>query len=316
VAQEIRLWAITSYFNPIGYRSRLENYKTFRDRLDVPLLTVEWSVDGRFELGSRDAEVLVQLSSPHLMWQKERLLNLGLRQLPRSAEAVAWLDCDIVFRRGDWAQVASCELERFPVAQLFSQCFFPRPGPAADGSEKAVASLVHLSRQPGSEADRFRRLWGRSAWSKPKRHRITGAAWVARHDLLDRFGLYDACVFGGGDRAFAGAVFGAHRRAREAWMRTSEQKRHYLQWADPVAEAVGGRVGLVEGDLVHLWHGEVENRQYRVRHRLAASHAFDPFEDLETDPETGLWRWASPKAELHRALAEFFSNRREDTVAR
>ena len=39
------LWAITCYFNPVGYRRRLENYRMFRQRLKVPLVAVELSFD-------------------------------------------------------------------------------------------------------------------------------------------------------------------------------------------------------------------------------------------------------------------------------
>ena len=45
-----RLWAITSYFNPVGYQRRLENYRIFRQRLTVPLVTVELSFAPVFEL--------------------------------------------------------------------------------------------------------------------------------------------------------------------------------------------------------------------------------------------------------------------------
>jgi len=34
--------------------------------------------------------------------------------------------------------------------------------------------------------------------------------------------------------------------------------------------------------------------------------------EVEIDPETGLWRWASAKEGLHRTLPEFFEKRRED----
>jgi hypothetical protein len=139
-----------------------------------------------------------------------------------------------------------------------------------------------------------------------------GHAWAGRRELLERHGFYDACVFGAGDRAFACAAFGRHRTAEQAWLRTPQQRRHYHAWADRFASDVAGRVGLVEGDLVHLWHGTLEDRQHRVRHRIAEAHGFDPETDIAVDPGTGLWRWATPKDVLHRAVADFFRRRRED----
>ena len=54
-------WAITSYFNPGGFKSRLQNYKTFRKHLNIPLIAVELSFNGKFELKSSDADILIQI---------------------------------------------------------------------------------------------------------------------------------------------------------------------------------------------------------------------------------------------------------------
>ena len=115
------LWAITTYFNPCGYRSRYENYQTFRKHLKVPLLTVELAYGDAFELADTDATKLIQLRSDQVMWQKERLVNLALPALPPDCKKVAWLDCDIIFERDDWAHVSSEALEDSVLVQLFSR---------------------------------------------------------------------------------------------------------------------------------------------------------------------------------------------------
>ena len=82
------LWAITSYFNPAGYRRRLANFRAFRARLSVPLVAVELAYGPEFELKAGDADILVQIRGRDVMWQKERLLNLALRSLPDSCANV------------------------------------------------------------------------------------------------------------------------------------------------------------------------------------------------------------------------------------
>jgi hypothetical protein len=308
-----RLWGITSYFNPEGFGRRRANYREFRTGLEVPLLVVEWSADGRFELRESDADILVQLSSPDLMWQKERLLDIALRALPDHVDRVAWLDCDVVFRTPGWSTAAARELETHEVAQLFGRCFYLGPDST---EEEAVPSIVHLDRQLTNDDDRFRRLWGKPAPGARRRDRLAGLAWAGRRELLERHGFYDACVFGAGDRALACAAFGQHRVAEQAWLRTPQQRRHYHAWADRFASDVALRVGLVGGDLLHLWHGTLESRQHGVRHQAAEAHEFDPEKDIAVDPRTGLWRWATPKPALHRAVAEFFRQRQEDGVSR
>ena len=115
------LWAITCYFNPIGYRRRLENYRIFRQRLKLPLVAVELSFDGAFELRPVDADILVQLCGPAVLWQKERLLNVALKSLPASCDKVAWLDCDILFENDDWIERAKKALDEFAVVHLFRE---------------------------------------------------------------------------------------------------------------------------------------------------------------------------------------------------
>src|SRR6516165_312417 len=115
------LWAITSYFNPMGYRRRIKNYHDFRQHLAVPLVTVEHSFDGTFQLQPRDADVLVQLAGGDVMWQKERLLNVALKSVPGDCDRIAWVDCDVVFDSDDWAERASRALDDLVLVHLFQE---------------------------------------------------------------------------------------------------------------------------------------------------------------------------------------------------
>ena len=116
----LMLWAATAYFNPQGYRCRLANYREFRSRLDVPLLAVELGFNGCFELDHRDADVLVQIDEGDVLWQKERLLNVGLAHLPGDCEAVLSIDCDVLFLSPGWLAGALNLLERYAVVQPYS----------------------------------------------------------------------------------------------------------------------------------------------------------------------------------------------------
>ena len=100
------LAAVTTYYNPCNYRHRLKNFHTFRDALNAPLLVMELSFDGNFQLKSEDAEYVIQLDSGDLMWQKERLINLSLDYLPEQFQQIAWIDCDLVFSARRW--MTSC----------------------------------------------------------------------------------------------------------------------------------------------------------------------------------------------------------------
>jgi hypothetical protein len=299
------LWALTTYFNPLGYRRRLAAYSEFRCRLAVPLLAIELGFDGRFDLGDDDADILLRVSDGDVMWQKERLLNLALSTLPPACSAVAVVDCDVIFGRQGWQEDVLPLLERFPLVQPFGTVHYLgekwRPG-------DLLESDVVFS-QPGFAAlpERLERLDVPRFAGGPAK----GLAWVYRRELLERHGLYDACIVGAGDLAMVGAALGRIEPIIEIHGMNRHQERRYRRWAETFFESVQGRVGALEGDLYHLWHGELEYRHTRQRHRDLARFEFDPDNDIALGAE-GAWRWNSAKPELHAYLREYFAGRRED----
>src|SRR5262249_49610675 len=202
-----KFWAITSYFNPVGYRRRLTNYRTFRRRLAVPLVAVEFSCGGPFQLGPGDADVLIQLRKGDILWQKERLLNVALRALPDCCDKVAWLDCDVIFPRPDWVERTSGALDRFALVQPFHQAHdlpqdvLPETAGAAPDLPTGHARFRLLAR--GADAERL--LRGDMRLSE-RGH--SGLAWAARREVLDADGFYDVCVLGSGNRAMVCAALG------------------------------------------------------------------------------------------------------------
>jgi hypothetical protein len=298
------IWAITSYFNPAGYRRKIENYRMFRGQLNVPLVAVELSYTGLFELQPGDADILVGLRGSDVMWQKERLLNVALDLVPRECEAVAWLDCDVIFGRQDWAQEAAEKLDRFPVCQLYSEVYHLGPDklPAKENavlSNRSFAWALTNGRRPEPEC-----VYESAGFQR-------GHAWAARRSLLDQMGLYDRGIIGGGDKLIAFAAIG---RARDAAAHNNfgpEYTTDFLEWANAFHEAVGPCIGCLDVNLFHLWHGEIRDRGYTVRQAVLAENGYDPRTDIALDSE-GCWRWNSPKHEMHRRIREYFHSRMED----
>jgi hypothetical protein len=53
---------------------------------------------------------LIFISGGAVLWQKERLLNLAIKSVPLYVKNIAWLDCDVIFDRSDWADRANAQL--------------------------------------------------------------------------------------------------------------------------------------------------------------------------------------------------------------
>ncbi|MCZ6672707.1 MAG: hypothetical protein O7C75_07185, partial [Verrucomicrobia bacterium] len=293
-----RLWAITSYFNPAGFKRRLANYRTFHEQLGVPLATVELSFGGEFAFDNSDADIILKLRGDDVMWQKERLLNLVIDRLPEECDRVAWIDCDVIFESKDWVSHAINALDHSALVHLYEhRVNLPKDTAPEDlysensskFSDLQTPSAIYLMSRSKATDDDFRRA------GVPVGLRSTvGLAWASSRKILKRHGLYDACIMGGADRAIIGAALGRFDLGIEALKMTGARMEHYLSWARRFHDAVKCRVGHIPGRAFHLWHGELQDRQYESRLDVLNQHSFDPFVDISVDSQ-GLWRWASNK---------------------
>ena len=304
------LWSITAYFNPLGSARRLENYRAFRAALRCRLVTVELGF-GEFALDTEDADILVQIPGRDLLWQKERLLNIALEQLPDDCDKVAWLDGDIVFVRSDWAAATSRALDDHRIVQPFStfqEILPPR------NSEAGSYVRVHGTRR-ASIARRMiagelpTRIFKEIGWSSKLRY-APGMAWAARREVLEE-GLYDALILCDADKAMASAIYGHYEATADTFEMSDRQRSHYAAWARRFHELTGGEAGFVWGELFHYWHGRPERRSNGRPYEGFSKFDFDPASDIRID-EHGAWRWASEKPDLHRHCAHYLMYREED----
>lgn len=246
---------ITSYFNPELYPQLAANYRTFRGALGkLPLFTGEIMFHGAPPIG--DGPVQLPGGPEHMLWQKERLLNLVVERLPARFDKVAWIDADILFRDAEWYDTTQRLLDLYPVVQLAETV-------VADGKRSATAA-ARGGEQP-------------CKW---------GYAWAARREV---FPLYDGAIVGGGDLLSAMGWLG---RPCHGLTRSRAWQDHYERWAAEAHRKVGGRIGCLPGEIFHLDHGSHTGRQYNERYRLVAG--LDPEQDLSIDA-SGLWTWQNEK---------------------
>jgi hypothetical protein len=302
------IWAITSYFNPAHYKRRLSNYRAFRSQLGIPLVAVELSFDGQFELTKSDADILVQVSGGAVLWQKERLLNIALKSVPPDVESVAFLDCDVVFDRKDWAEDAEAKLdEDYNIIQLFSEAVYLNKESTPDhtsvvNAEFSAPGIVHTG-DPSLLNKGSVVLGQKGLLYQP------GLAWAAKRAILDDHSFYDAGIVGGADTLMAASVYGHFEQVTNRHLFNPRRKQHYLRWAVPFNERIAGRIGGLSGTIYHLWHGKMKDRNYYGRYKLLEN--FDPYSDIQIG-SNGAWQWTRPNTEFEEHLKTNFLSRRED----
>ncbi len=72
---------------------------------------VEWSPSGQFELEPGIGLKVLQISGGSILWQKERLLNIGIKALPEECTHVTLMDADLIFEDADWPEKAISALK-------------------------------------------------------------------------------------------------------------------------------------------------------------------------------------------------------------
>lgn len=304
------MWAITAYYNPARFKRRLANYRFYRANLGVPLVTVELSFDGHFELTKKDADILIQISGGAVLWQKERLLNLAIKSVPQNVRSIAWIDCDVVFERPDWGKEAKRQLNEVNIVQLFSDLIdLDKDNYTSDVKHQKKHPTGHgiVSAINSGEVT----LDAATASWENMRLFLCGIAWATRREILEDHGLYDAMIVGGGDTAMVHAIYGQFEKEIQVHHLNKVRQEHYLKWARPYHRAIASRIGNVPGTAYHLWHGKIINRYYRDRHRLLAGFDFDPEIDLRIGAN-GAWQWARSRPDLEAFLVNYFRNRAED----
>lgn len=309
------LWGITAYFNPCKYKKKLANYRIFRKFLQIPIITVELSFDKGFELDGADADILVQLPGKDVMWQKERLLNIGLDSLPEECEKTVWLDCDIVFTDSDWHLKTAALLNEYKLIQPYKRVHHLSPD-IINGSEITMDHLSAVKPVLSEYSFAYSHVASKPVLeeNRPTAHKEIGAVglmWAARKETLLRHSLYDACIIGGSDTIMALSAAGKFNEIAQKNFMNELQFIHFLDWGKSFYSDVKDSIYYVDSNVFHLWHGDFHDRSYSNRHEILKKYNFDPLTDITLD-ENACWKWNSEKTGLQQKIFSYFASRKED----
>jgi hypothetical protein len=304
------IWCVIAHFNPASYRSREINLRRtlkILQRQNARVLVVE-AVFRNSKIFVEDdmADAVLLLHADAILWQKERLLNIGIESLPASCEKIVWLDSDIAMTGDDWLSEVDDLLDTYAVVQPYSHAYWMSEAEtmSLDSRPNKVAPLDLSAALAGAA---FSEASCRSE-DYPRGH--TGFAWAARRDVVADLGLYDRMIVGGADSFIAAAFFGLRANTWCSEMCTAEQKTDIQKWMNHIDSRVRRNVGYRDGILLHMWHGARELRQYRARHRYLLEENFSPVRDICIGA-SGCWSWSSKKYTLHKKVRQYFLDRRE-----
>jgi hypothetical protein len=318
-----RLVALTSYYNPFRGGRRLRNYHLFRKHLGVPLVTVEWSQEGHFELSAHDADVMIRVEGGDLMWQKERLLNIGLARIrsERLAADVAAIDADIVFDSSDWAPRVSVALDASPLGQCHAHAnYLPQlPDAMQERADLASATPERYLPSLAYAVGRGEPLFT----TDPERMRDLAVAGIAapvsgnpgmaialRLAELPDFEFYDGNIVGNGDTLLVSAYLGQLDAFFGPRQYCPTHRADIVAWAARCLPPLRTpRLAWADNRVLHLWHGSIEDRQYGQRFNILGPRNYDPLRHLDRSREA--LSFADGAGEIKAAVGSYLRSRND-----
>ena len=312
------LWGLIAHYNPARYTNKIQNLATCARRSrsqGLKLLIVELAFgEEPFEVPEDLADCIVRRRTTSVLWQKERLLNIGLRQLPASCDKVVWLDGDVLFENEAWVHDTCRLLQSYVAVQPFETACWLAAGvewlPAeafefGSAEGRGIPGMAYVMAGLNDPRDLL-----------PDYHcqGHTGFAWAARRSLIEKHGFPDVQILGGGDFTMAQAMYGIEDFFDGSRGQCNRHcpaiREHIVQWSRRFHQDVRGSVYYVPGRALHLWHGNLSDRRYVERPHILGDHGFDPKTDLALD-QAECWMWATDKPALHEQVAKYFIDRRE-----
>ena len=336
------LHVVVGLSNPLRYASRYRLFEAFRKYVadsGAELTTVELALrDRHFEVTRHDHPRDVQLRSASVLWHKENLINVGIRALPADWEYVAWIDSDVIFSRPDWVVETIHLLQTYDVVQMWTHSL--DMGPSHQPIANCTSLIANWQQneailQPWSRKDHHADPKPAFSLLDPRTHDgsqvhgqghhghgkpppvpgllHTGYAWAARRSAIEHLGgLGDIGILGSGDRSMAYALIGEVDRSFPNGIHPSYVD-YWQEWQRRAEKHIGRNVGVMDGTLLHYWHGSKLHRRYQDRWQILTQHQFDPRRDVTYDSQ-GVLAWTGNNLPLERDVRNYFKVRLEDST--
>ncbi len=288
-----KLAIITTFFNPNDYINIKHNYQKFSNNIKnkSDLFTIELSYNGDFFIESENC-VRINGSDDNVLWQKERLLNILIKKIPKEYTNIAWVDCDILFENENWIEECNQKLEEYKVVQLYDHANrldeFGNVELVSKGIIKRIDEInsIDINLSKG----------------------IPGFAWAIRREVIEEIDFLDTQIIGGGDSLMCYSFLG-QRNGFVSNQMNKEWFNHYANWFEKTNKIVDKSVYYVSGIITHLYHGKMTNRKYNERYKVLSEYGFNPSKHLIKDKND---LWEIKDKDLSNKLKIYFETRNED----
>lgn len=295
--QDKDLVVVLCHFNWCKFHTPTRNLHRFIRQMqidDIPVYGIELSLNNMFETAGLSNWKHIVVTKENICFQKEACINIVVNSLPSDITKVAWIDHDIMFTNKNWYQEASQKLEKYKVLQLYSQYTW------TDKFGRKLETSHSVTKVNGVAHERVLQKGSR------------GCAWAAKRELWNNGGLYPFCFLGGGDTMFASVAirfFDMVDKHRLGLIK-NENFEKFLKWKQKIENyVIPSEVSYIDGEIIHEWHGDKDNRKYRIRYDQV--YGIDLSGVVELD-NNGLLKITYDKSDFCDRMLTYFKERDED----
>lgn len=263
---------VACFFNPTNNPYRTKAFNVFYDTIKhLNHMVIECVIgDAKPELPENSN--IKRVYTDTLLWHKETLLNLAIKNLPPKYKYVFWVDADVLFTNKNWLVESVEKLKTVNIIQPFEFCVHLEkdelePSFDMESAKISVDSIMTINRHPmvwRSFASNAEDSPSRSCSDNYDYHGHVGFAWGAKRSILEACRLYDRALIGGADHIMAHAAAGhiPHSCITKSF---TDDIQSVNEWSRDFHAQVKGLIGYTNGDLYHIWHGDLKDRQYLKR---------------------------------------------------
>ena len=260
---------ISCYFNPLGSPYRLKAFNRFYEGIKQYNHKIVECVIG--EAQPELSDDFEKIHTKSLLWHKETLLNKIIAGLPKKYKYIFWVDADLIFTNPNWVEEGVQAMKAGAnMIQPFEYCIH-----LEKDLHEPNFNVNAYRKDCYNPVTRHKMLWrsfcsnhsiGLSAHQNYDIHGHVGFAWGIKREIIEKVPgyLYDKALIGGADHimAHAGAGHINHNCITKSFTANIEEVN---EWSRMFYNAVEGKLGFVKGDVYHIWHGDLKDRQYLKR---------------------------------------------------
>ena len=277
------------YFNPCNSINILKNIKNVKKSLDnanVPYYIGEILFENQQSINVNEDDNIFSYKTDSYMFYKENIINILLDKIPNQYTKICIMDADILFQNKIWYNMISSSLNKLTICHPFNESIWLGKRYQPINIKKSIIE---------THSD-----------DKVKGH--PGFIWAFNKEWLLKNKLFELCIIGGGDTLFASSILNLSNN--KSWL--NESYNNYLKnFIYPT------KIGNINLTVFHLYHGDINNRQYESRNQLMIDllslYNLTDIEQLLEKNENGLLRWKENyKNKCNEILLTFFENRKDD----